>query len=258
MARPVPASIRLGDALALVCLAIVPAFLAACTLSPAREPAPLGGVYTQADAENHVRKSWWACRFFVHWPMNEAPDFAVDLLLAHSVVAPALKTQTHNIDWWRFHRRAARDAAGHRFRFLFYAEPQVAAEVFEAIVQNRVLQQALAAKLVDAVHCDDPATPRNRDPAALSDPNWSAVMQRNWPYFIMGVSSLWLAMIDDLAGEMVEPSEPMDLPVRMEAYRRTESELNALWRDEGQHALLHHLNAMFGYEPIRIRKNLRF
>lgn len=31
-----------------------------------------------------------------------------------------------------------------------------------------------------------------------------------------------------------------------------------IWRLEGQHALLHHLNAIFGYKPLTIRKNLTF
>lgn len=36
--------------------------------------------------------------------------------------------------------------------------------------------------------------------------------------------------------------------------------LTALWQNEGRHAFLHHLNALFGYEPILIieKRPMRF
>ena len=32
--------------------------------------------------------------------------------------------------------------------------------------------------------------------------------------------------------------------------RAIDVSLNAIWRSEGSHALLHHLNALFGYRPV--------
>ena len=32
-----------------------------------------------------------------------------------------------------------------------------------------------------------------------SDPKWSPVMKDNWPYYIMGVSRMWLGMIDQVS-----------------------------------------------------------
>jgi hypothetical protein len=239
-------------------LSIAVMVFSACTLAPIHEPAPVAGAFPESKPSENLQKSWWACRFQIHWPADEPPDFTVDLLLAHAVVGPVLKAHARDIDWWRFHRRAARDPAGHRFSFLFYTEPAVAAEIFAAISGSRMLQETLDAGWVVSIDTDDPSKSHQRDIEALSDPNWSPAMQRNWPYFIMGVSSLWLALIDDLMGSESDADTEMDLTARMEAYRAAASELNALWYEEGQHALLHHLNAIFGYQPIRIRKNLRF
>lgn len=258
MKRIVTRSCRLTGVQRILCLLLGLFLLSACGSMPVEKPVPIAGAFPESKPPENGQKSWWACRFQIHWPADEPPDFTVDLLLAHAVVGPVLKAHSRDIDWWRFHRRAARDPAGHRFSFLFYAEPAVAAEIFAAISGRRILQETLDADWVVSVDYDDPSQSHQRDIEALSDPNWSPAMQRNWPYFIMGVSSLWLALIDDLMGSESDADTEMDLTARMEAYRAVASELNALWYEEGQHALLHHLNAIFGYEPIRIRKNLRF
>ena len=33
-------------------------------------------------------------------------------------------------------------------------------------------------------------------------------------------------------------------------YQEVNTTLSELWRKEGRHAFLHHLNALFGYEPL--------
>ena len=35
-------------------------------------------------------------------------------------------------------------------------------------------------------------------------------------------------------------------------YREVNEAITRSWQKEGRHALLHHLNAIFGYEPIKI------
>jgi hypothetical protein len=34
--------------------------------------------------------------------------------------------------------------------------------------------------------------------------------------------------------------------------------VDRIWEEEAQHALLHHLNAVFGYRPLMIQKRMRF
>jgi len=95
-------------------------------------------------------EGWWSVRFGLHWPARAEPAWNRDLLLADQFVRPALRQHREAISLWRFHRRAARDAAGHRFSFIFRASPQ---------------------------------------------------MQAAWPSFIMGVSQLWLDLIEQIGAD---------------------------------------------------------
>ena len=199
---------------------------------------------------------WWKCRFKIVWPDGERPDGAVDLLLAHAVVAPVLSQFGDKISFWRFHRRAARDAAGHQFSFLFYGSPATASSVFGALEKSEVLQKAVTARIVQKTILDDPASPRRPGIGDTSDPNWSPEIQRRWPAFIMGVSAFWLGLIIETLPPSQELSE--DVRQKLSAYRHAGNEITKKWRNEGQHALLHHLNAVFGYEPMLIRKTLSF
>ncbi len=66
---------------------------------------------------------------------------------------------------------------------------------------------------------------------------------------------MWLESIREIAGEYLGKSEPSsDLLELLMGYERIEERLKELWKAEGGHALLHHLNALFGYVPVRIRK----
>ena len=85
-----------------------------------------------------------------------------------------------------------------------------------------------------------------------SDPNWPIEIQRSWPYFIMGASQGWLMLIQELSADPpLEGSVTYDQ--LLEHYRDVDTRLTAQWREYGQHAYLHHLSAVFGYEPIRLR-----
>ena len=72
-------------------------------------------------------------------------------------------------------------------------------------------------------------------------------MQRAWPHFIMGVSQLWLELIREI--EQAGADWPEELEAR---YAAIGEELDALWRHQGGHALLHHLSAVFGYREVQV------
>jgi len=180
----------------------------------------------------------------------------IDLFLAHAVVSPVLARHINDISYWRFHRRANRDQAGHQFSLLFYSTSDVASAVFTEIYKSEMLKSAVEAKLVEKVMIDDPDHPNNSAIESTSDPHWSMDLQRNWPSYIMGVSSLWLGLISD--SFQGSPEEFADTHNLLEKYREIDDKIVQIWRTEGQHALLHHLNAVFGYEPLIIRKELSF
>ncbi len=199
---------------------------------------------------------WWKCKFKNVWPDNANPDLVIDLLLAHAVVAPVLVEYINDIPYWRFHRRANRDLAGHQFSLLFYSKPEIAVAVFAEIDKSDMLKRAIAANFVKKVIMDDPNHPQFPDIEDTSDHHWSLNLQQNWPSFIMGVSSLWLGLIEDSMQN--SPKDYKNTHLLLEQYREVDTKITNIWRKEGQHALLHHLNAVFGYEPLYIIKELSF
>jgi hypothetical protein len=199
---------------------------------------------------------WWACRFKVFWPPDEDPDLTVDLLLAHSVVRPVLRKYESKLIYWRFHRRAAHDKTGHQFSLLFYSDPHTAAEIFGELRSSKPLNDAMEAKIVESITTDDPASPVRPRVEDYSDPSWSPTLQRNWPSFIMGVSALWLGLIDEAMAEA--PPCGADIRASLGRYREADAKVSAIWNKEGQHAFLHHLSAVFGYKPMLIRKEITF
>ena len=79
-------------------------------------------------------------------------------------------------------------------------------------------------------------------------------IQRSWPYFIMGSSQTWLMLVQELSAENKLEGE-VDYPSLLLHYKEVDTRLNAQWRDYGRHAYLHHLNAIFGYQPVLIRSS---
>ena len=229
---------------------------AACAPRKMHFPPAMRTTFPPDDLERASGASWWACRFKISRPPGAEPDWAVDYLLAHAVVGPVLRKHTNELSWWRFHRRAVPDKIGHQFSFLFYSSSSVSADVMEDIRQSDILRQALAEKIVEKIIFDNPDKPTRPRIEATSDRRWSPELQRNWPSYIMGVSSLWLGLIHDVMADV--PALHENLSMLLEQYRQAEGAVTTMWQREGQHAFLHHLSAIFGYEPLMINKGIRF
>lgn len=198
--------------------------------------------------------SWWYVRFRLRWPEGEEPLWHPDLLLADRVVGPMLDAERAAIELWRFHRRAARDDAGRQFSFIFRASPATAGRVNARIATDPWVVRLREQGIVQSVNYDDPGRPQRPAIGDTSDPNWSPELQIAWPYFIVGVSRLWLELIREFEKKGEWPTEPMA------RYAAIEKALNELWRNEGGHALLHHLSAVFGYRELAVtrREMMRF
>lgn len=193
---------------------------------------------------------WWHAQFRMQWPQEEEPSWHLDLLIAHKIVAPVLLQYEDRILLWRFHRRAVRDEAGHQFSFIFYASSETAYQVFERLRSSALLREmAYKGRLVEETY-DNPnsiAKPQIQD---SSDPNWPSSIQKSWPYFIMGVSQMWLNLITETVADMPTAEAPLSLAEYEEFYKEVNATITSVWENSGRHAFLHHLNAIFGYKPV--------
>ena len=177
----------------------------------------------------------------------------MDTLLAARVCAPALSVNAQAIRLWRFHRRAAPDAAGHRFALLIYSNRDTARALFDQMAHNPMLKEAQVAGLVTSLTINEVNQPPRPPIAQTSDNNWPDAIQVSWPWFIMGVSQTWLKLIEAVSAS--EPHQHDDnFPLLLDRYQTINERVTTLWREQGQHAYLHHLNALFGYQPLVIRE----
>ncbi|MDX1606608.1 MAG: hypothetical protein R3202_10480 [Candidatus Competibacterales bacterium] len=227
-------------------LVLAAILLAGCATPPAVESSPSGAAVTVPVASS---TGWWRARFRLRQPGDGGPRWALDLLLAHRVCAPALEAQAERITFWRFHRRAGNDATGHQFSCLFYSDADTARTVFREIRQNALSRRLQQHGLVAALSTSDISRPSPEPgPADASDPDWLIPLQETWPAYIQGVSAVWLALIERYARDHPAPAD--DPEALLAAYREIEELVNLTWRLNGKHAFLHHLNAVFGYQPL--------
>ncbi len=204
--------------------------------------------------ESTPAKGWWYARFRMKWPDDMEPSWHIDLLIAHRIVAPVLYRYDRDIALWRFHRRAARDAEGHQFSLTFYSSPEFADQIFDALRSDPLLKRMKRAGLIIQDLYEDTGkitTPNIED---TSDGNWAAPVRKSWPLFIMGVCRMWLSLIDEIKKSKSQKQGYSSLKKMLLFYREVNEDIRTLWRDQGSHSLLHHLNAIFGYEPVLVHE----
>jgi hypothetical protein len=236
------------------CLIIVSLLLTACAPALQLEPGPSFAPSAAKIGVEGPGFYWWQLRFRLTWPEGEAPDFSRHPLIAEQLLLPVIVEHQQRLPLWRFHRRAARDGAGHQFSLIFFADETTAMQISEQVRSNP-LTQWLTDRLLIEKTLFDQRTPEEMGRLQLtSDPNWPIEIQRSWPYFIMGSSQAWLMLVQELSAENKLEGE-VDYPSLLSHYQQVDVRLNSQWRDYGRHAYLHHLNAIFGYQPVLIQSS---
>jgi len=200
---------------------------------------------------------WWRVGFHRAIDEDKEPLWYLDALIAYKVIRPVLEQQ--QLDLWRFHRRAVNDASGHQFSFIFYTTRSKGREIYQTIREDSLVKQLLQESVVTRLSFADINGKALVNVEDTSDKNWSIELQKAWPAFIMGVSQTWLDLIGEYAKQTPDNNE-QDLSSLLERFELINSKINFVWEMEGNHAFLHHLNALFGYQELYIieRKKTRF
>ena len=233
-------------------LALQVVWLGACSTTIQVESAPPIAPEKATLSAEQPGRAWWQLRFKLVWPEDKYPDFSRHLLIAEQLLLPVIKAHEERLTLWRFHRRAARDTAGNQLSLIFYTDEATAAQITDEISTDPLTLWLLDQSMIEKTAFN------KRTPEELglleqtSDPDWPLEVQRSWPYFIMGASQSWLMLLQEISQEqgLAGTVSYSDL---LTHYRRVDATLNAQWAEYGQHAYLHHLNAIFGYHPLRIR-----
>jgi len=226
--------------------------LAACTPTLQIASPPAIDPQTPVLAAEQADRFWWQLRFRLIWPEAEEPDFSRHLLIAEQLLLPVIAEYEEEMPLWRFHRRAGRDKAGHQFSLIFYADETTATQLNTAVTANPLTLWLEDRKMIEKTRFGQRSTRELGRLEDTSDKNWPEEIQRSWPWFSMGASQSWLLLVQQLSRES-ELGDETDYPGLLAHYREVDARLNLQWRDYGQHAYLHHLNAIFGYQPVRVR-----
>lgn len=188
---------------------------------------------------------WHAVRFrFRRDAVDETRSY-LDALVADQVLADIIARHRDGIALWRFHRRWPDDPTGHQFSFLIYAPQAIAERVFAAVRHHERVEQLRDEGYLRGFVTHQVGGKQSADIAATSDAAWPPVIQREWPYFIHGASRMWLGLVQDTAATQSQPG-------LHERYKSVEEAIEKLWYRRGNHALFHHLSALFGYRPLRV------
>jgi hypothetical protein len=192
-------------------------------------------------------QGWWYARFHIEWPEGEGPRWYIGTLIGGEVIAPVFDDYYQDVYIWRIHRRAARDGYGHVFSFIFYSTPQGAQRIFKAIENHPVVQSLLESGRLTRVRVDDVNRITRPNIEDTSDTHWPLYVQKTWPAMIMGVSRMWLDLVSELA------SREAGTGGLEEKYKKVQDDITRIWQEQGQHAVLHHIDAVFAYQPLLIR-----
>ncbi|WP_426416429.1 hypothetical protein [Aestuariirhabdus sp. LZHN29] len=245
------ASASHNDSMSLRILIIACTLLIGGCATTAPLPQTTPGVAADAPQPSaKVAELGWRRILLQHqWDKEKTPDWSMDLLLAGELLGPGIDRYRDQLRYWRFHRRAGNDSTGHQLSLLLYTDQATASAIYQQVLDHPWTPELLATDLKRISHR---GINHNSEPAIAdrSDPNWSPEMMRAWPAYITGVSELWLALIRDYRSQQPLPSA---LAAARKRYAAIDKRLTDTWQEEGQHALLHHLSALFGYRPLLIR-----
>ena len=213
-------------------------------------PVPAKEIKAAHPVENEFPegKGWWFARFRIDWPKDSTPKWQLGTQLAGEVIAPVLDQHRENLTLWRFHRRAKRDGFGHVFSFIFYSSAPAARSIYNEIEQNPLLLSLQQEKQITWVGLDKLniiTRPKIED---TSDADWPDSIRKTWPEFMMGASRMWLDLVLEIAEEQRKKGQKDKV-----LYENVQNQLTRTWMMEGHRAWLHHLSALYAYQPTLIR-----
>lgn len=228
-----------------VYLVLVISLTSACAQ---REPMPVAENLGLAEIKmSAADNGWYAARFSLPREKGKEPQWYLGTLLAGEVVLPLLDQYGQQIVNWRVHRRASDDQMGHVFSFIFYSSGVEAESIYQTIKNNRILAELQEQQRVLKASYEPQVEDTLASIADTSDPSWPEEMRDTWPLFIMGASQMWLAQVKIFKAETVA-EQAVEL-----RYQVIQGKMTDLWQQQGQHALIHHLGALYAYQPVLTR-----
>ena len=140
------------------------------------------------------------------------------------------------------------------FSFIFFASASTAENVLNGIKIDPSIDRFIRAGIIDRAGYDDPMRIIRPNLEDEADKSWPLAVRRAWPYYMMGASQLWLNLIAETAAQKLADQPPASVAEIESFYQQVDRAVTEVWQNQGQHAFMHHLNALFEYEPLIYRE----
>jgi len=173
---------------------------------------------------------------------NDPTRFWIDIFLIDTAIRHAIEKRKP--DLWRFHRRAAKDSIGHQLSLLCYISKQELVHVQYELINHKAIQILEREDIIKSrsVEIMKPGIEKT------SDIHWSEPLQRSWPYFAHGSCQMIMGLLENDFNFQKKKFSEVE-----EYYTNLSDGLEDMFTSIGSHAFIHHLSALFGYAPLKLR-----
>ena len=198
--------------------------------------------------EERPKGTFWSKKIF-------KTDSVLHYLLTGEVFSECIEK---NIELWRFSRYHYKDD-DIIMKFKFYSEEYIFNRIKEKVRNNKIIKELKKEKLIRITV--EEATESDDRIGSDRDTNWNYELSESWPYFINGLSKMWLNLIL-LKKERYLKENYLKIDNKIRLYNLIDiySEIKELvvkdWIDWGSHTIYHHANALFGYYHVRFNVNI--
>ena len=196
--------------------------------------------------EERLKGTYWSKEIF-------KTDSVLHYLLAAEVFS---KNVNNGLTLWRFSRyHYTNDDIVMKFKF--YTQEYIFNTIKENILNDRIIKELKKEKLIKITV--EEATESDTRIGSDRDVNWNYEISESWPYFINGLSKMWLNMIllkkekylKENYIKLNTDTDKINLGKLINIYKEIKELVVEDWIEWGNHTVYHHSNALFGYYHVR-------
>ncbi len=190
---------------------------------------------------------WHFINFKIKWNKKFPINFFIDLLIIDLLISPTIEKFKPKLILWRLHRSATE--GGHILRFIFYTTPEVSKNILENIEANKLYAFIKENYLEDLIKQEG-----SQKIEGAGDGNWPQEINKSWPYYIMGVSNMFIKLVEEVKEGITDQPKENNKEELEIYYKEVEKKIDEIWLNHGCHAFIHHLSAIIGYKPVILQR----
>jgi len=200
-------------------------------------------------------RRWYSLNFNISLDRNQKPKTWIDIFIIDTIVREVVLQKKAEIKFWRIHRRWADDEHGHELTLDCFTNEEAASEI-KSLINNsdyfKILQNRNLLQKFEMVPADTESKT-----AIINDTGWPEPLKESWLHYINGCCEMFLNLIGVLKKDIkTDINKTSDISEIEKSCIELERKLTEIWKSHGNNAFFHHINAIFGYQQLRIQPQL--